>query len=190
MRRRKFKGWFHYSHWQPCLRSVLPKSSVPLCVFFLWAKGLNAKNIHNEMFPVYGGKGLSRKSVHSWVQKLPPWWRTFRWWRRGWNGGVEVAETAVKRLLCCALLCTGKAMGQVYQSSWTICREIKVFSRFEYHIFYVLYPFVSYLLTLPRRHQTLRKLTFCDGYWTETPTGHGPSFYYGRLWSKTDFNSF
>jgi hypothetical protein len=33
---------------------------------------------------------------------------------------------------------------------WRICREINVFSRFEYHMFYVLYPFVIYLLTLPR----------------------------------------
>jgi hypothetical protein len=30
-------------------------------VRFLWAKGLNAKDIHKEMFPVYGGKCLSRK---------------------------------------------------------------------------------------------------------------------------------
>jgi hypothetical protein len=28
---------------------------------FLWAKGLNAKDIHKEMFSVYGGKCLSRK---------------------------------------------------------------------------------------------------------------------------------
>jgi hypothetical protein len=25
-------------------------------VRFLWVKGLNAKDIHKEMFPVYGGK--------------------------------------------------------------------------------------------------------------------------------------
>jgi hypothetical protein len=31
-----------------------------------------------------------------------------------------------------------------------ICREIIFFFRFEYHMFYVLYPFVTYLLTLPR----------------------------------------
>jgi hypothetical protein len=30
------------------------------------------------------------------------------------------------------------------------CREINVFPRFEYHMFYVLYPFVTHLLTLPR----------------------------------------
>jgi hypothetical protein len=28
-----------------------------LCIF-LWAKGLNDKDIHNEMFPVYGESGL------------------------------------------------------------------------------------------------------------------------------------
>jgi hypothetical protein len=27
-------------------------------VLFLWAKGLDAKDIHKEMFPVYGGKCL------------------------------------------------------------------------------------------------------------------------------------
>jgi hypothetical protein len=38
---------------------------------FLWAKGLNAKDVHKEMFPTYCGKCLSRKAV-------PPWWQTFR----------------------------------------------------------------------------------------------------------------
>jgi hypothetical protein len=37
----------------------------------------------------------------------------------------------------------------VYQCWWRICREIHVFSRFEYHMFYVLYAFVTCLLTLP-----------------------------------------
>jgi hypothetical protein len=36
-------------------------------VHFLWAKGLNAKDIHKEIFPVYGGECLSRKMVHTWV---------------------------------------------------------------------------------------------------------------------------
>jgi hypothetical protein len=31
----------------------------------LWAEILNAKDISKEMFPVYGGKCLSRKAVHS-----------------------------------------------------------------------------------------------------------------------------
>jgi hypothetical protein len=37
---------------------------------FLWAKGLNAKDIHKEMFPVYGGKCLPHKAVHSWVDNF------------------------------------------------------------------------------------------------------------------------
>jgi hypothetical protein len=36
--------------------------------FFLWAKELNAKDIHKEIFPVYGGNCLSRKAVHKWVE--------------------------------------------------------------------------------------------------------------------------
>jgi hypothetical protein len=35
----------------------------------LWAKGLDAKAIHKEIFLVYGGKRLSRKEVHNWVEK-------------------------------------------------------------------------------------------------------------------------
>jgi hypothetical protein len=38
-------------------------------------------------------------------------------------------------------------MGQVYQCWCRICQEINVFSRFEYHMFYILRPFVTYLLT-------------------------------------------
>jgi hypothetical protein len=37
---------------------------------FLWAKGINAKDINKEMFPAYGGKYLSRKAVHKWVEKF------------------------------------------------------------------------------------------------------------------------
>jgi hypothetical protein len=36
----------------------------------LWAKGLNATDIHKEIFSVYGGKCLSRKVVHNWVEKF------------------------------------------------------------------------------------------------------------------------
>jgi hypothetical protein len=79
--------------------------------------------------------------------KKPPWWQTFRWWERGWNGGVQVAETTVKRLLCCGFRCTDKVMGQVYQCWWRMHQEINVFCRFEYQMFYILYPFVTCLLT-------------------------------------------
>jgi hypothetical protein len=39
-------------------------------VRFLWAKGLGAKDVHKEMFTVYGGKCLSRKAVHSLVANV------------------------------------------------------------------------------------------------------------------------
>jgi hypothetical protein len=39
-------------------------------VCFLWAKGLDAKDIHKQMFLVYGGKCLSGKAVHNWVNKF------------------------------------------------------------------------------------------------------------------------
>jgi hypothetical protein len=42
-----------------------------------------------------------------------------------------VAETTAKRLLCCGFLRTGKAIGQVYQCWWRICREINVLLQFR-----------------------------------------------------------
>jgi hypothetical protein len=39
-------------------------------VRFLWAKGLSVKNIHKEMFLVYGGICLSRKAVYKLVEKM------------------------------------------------------------------------------------------------------------------------
>jgi hypothetical protein len=58
-----------------------------------------------------------------------------------------MAETTVKRLLCCEFRSSGKAMGQVYQFWGRICRGINVFPRFDSHLFYVSYSFVTYLLT-------------------------------------------
>jgi hypothetical protein len=37
-------------------------------VRFLWAKGLNTKDIHKEMFPVYGQKCILCKAVHNWAR--------------------------------------------------------------------------------------------------------------------------
>jgi hypothetical protein len=39
-------------------------------VRFLWAKGHSAKNIHKEMFLIYGGKCLSREAVHNLVANV------------------------------------------------------------------------------------------------------------------------
>jgi hypothetical protein len=48
------------------MASVLEECSSeeqPSVVRLLWVKGLNAKGFHKEIFPVYGGKCLSRKAV-------------------------------------------------------------------------------------------------------------------------------
>jgi hypothetical protein len=59
----------------------------------LWAKVLNAKDVHKDMFPPYGGKCLWRKAGQNWVEK-------FSHWRSKIAGdaqsGAEVAETTVK----------------------------------------------------------------------------------------------
>jgi hypothetical protein len=115
-------------------------------VRYLWAKGFNWKDIHKEMFPVYGMKRLSRKAVHIWVEKFS---QRHSKVADDTRPDVEVAETTVERRLSCGFRRTGKAMGQVYQCCWRIFREINVFSEFEYHQFYVFNLFVTYLLTLP-----------------------------------------
>jgi hypothetical protein len=112
---------------------------------YLWAKGLNAKDIYKEMFSVYGGKCLSCKTVHNWVKKFSQGLSKVADDARP---GSEVTEKTVKRLLRCGFRRTGKAMGQVYQCWWRICREINVYQcwwricreinvypGFEYHTF-------------------------------------------------------
>jgi hypothetical protein len=86
-------------------------------VRFLWAKGLNAKDIHKEMFPVYGGKCVSRKGVHNWAEI------------RGKRFlDEEEVETVLRKWLRqqpkdskLRVPRTGKAVGQVYQCWWWIC---------------------------------------------------------------------
>jgi hypothetical protein len=75
---------------------------------------------------------------------------------------------------------TVKAMGQVYQCWRRICREINVFFfKFEYHVFYVLYPFFylftdcpsyNYCLFLPIIHGLVFQLRGRFGDWTVPPS--------------------
>jgi hypothetical protein len=39
-------------------------------VRFLWAKGLNVKDILKEMFAICGGKCLLHKAVYNWVENV------------------------------------------------------------------------------------------------------------------------
>jgi hypothetical protein len=65
-------------------------------VRFFVTKVLNTKDIDKEMFPVYGGKCLSRKAVHNRVKKFCQGCSKVTDDARP---GAEVAETTVKRLL-------------------------------------------------------------------------------------------
>jgi hypothetical protein len=46
---------------------------------FLWAKGLNAKDIHKEMFLVHGGSCLLCKMVHNWVANISLMMKRLKW---------------------------------------------------------------------------------------------------------------
>jgi transposase len=107
-------------------------------VRFLWAKGLNAKDIYKEIFIVYCGKCLSRKVVHNWVEKFSQGRSKVADDGRPGRPVDIVAEINVKRLVYCGFRRNGKAMGQVYQCRWRICQEIKVFfSQFRIsHVFH------------------------------------------------------
>ena len=39
-------------------------------VRFLWAKNMEAKDIHKEMLPMYCEHCLSRQPIHNWAQKF------------------------------------------------------------------------------------------------------------------------
>jgi hypothetical protein len=72
---------------------------------FLWAKGLSAKDIHKGMFLVYGGRYLPRKAVHNEVEKFSQGRSKVADDARP---GAEVAETTVRRLVCCGFRRTVK----------------------------------------------------------------------------------
>jgi hypothetical protein len=63
------------------------------------------------MFPVYGGKCLLRKAVQNWVKEFSQGRSKVT---DDAQPGAEVAETTVKRFLCCGFRRTGNAMGQVH----------------------------------------------------------------------------
>jgi hypothetical protein len=79
---------------------------------FLWAKELNAKDIHKEIFPVFDRKYLSYKAVHNWIEKFSKGRSKFA---DDACSSAEVAEAEVRIFLCCGFRLAGNAMGQVYQ---------------------------------------------------------------------------
>jgi hypothetical protein len=65
-------------------------------VRFVWAKGLGAKDIYKEVFPVYGGKCLSRKAVCNWVTNVSLMTRRLK--RRRGSGRDNSQKTAMLRV--------------------------------------------------------------------------------------------
>jgi hypothetical protein len=111
--------------------------------FFLWTKGLNAKGVH-KCFLFTGGSVCRVKRFTTRSRNA------LKDVRKSQMVPDEVRKRLRQHSKDCGFRRTGKAMRQVYQCWWRICREINVFfSRFEYRMFYVVYPFVTYLLTLP-----------------------------------------
>jgi hypothetical protein len=98
---------------------------------FLWAKGLNAKNIHEEIIPLYGGKCLLHRAIHKWVEKFS-------------QGQYKVSdyETEVRNWL--------RQRSKYFRAVGFGALVKKLGKYVNVHMFYVLYPFVTYLLTLPR----------------------------------------
>jgi hypothetical protein len=86
-------------------------------VRFLWAKALNTKDIHKEMFPVYGLKCLSRKAVHNWVEKFSQGCSKVA---DDGRPGAEVAETTDKNF-------HAADFDALIKRCWRICRKINVF---------------------------------------------------------------
>jgi hypothetical protein len=89
-------------------------------------------------------KCLSRKAVHNWVANVSLMTKRLKWrWRSGWDNSQKIC-----------MLCVSshwQSDGHGYKCRWRIYREINIPSMFEYHMLYVLYRFVTYWLTLPRR---------------------------------------
>jgi hypothetical protein len=78
------------------------------------------------------------------VKRFTTGWQTFRWWRISWNGGGEVAEWL---RVSTQWSNDGTSVSMLVEDMSR--NKCFFFSRFEYHMFYVLDPFVTYLLTLP-----------------------------------------
>jgi hypothetical protein len=80
-------------------------------------------------------------------------WQILRWWRRGWNMCRSGWDNS-KKFLYCRFRRTVKAMGQVYECLWRICREIYVSSQnvthftFYIHLWPIYWPSIRSFPTL------------------------------------------
>jgi hypothetical protein len=109
----------------------------------LWAKGLNAKDIHKEMFSVYGETCLLRKAVLTCIEKFS----------RGRSKvpddgrpGAEVAETTDKRLLCCGFGRSDKQCDKYISADGEYIEKLTSFQVRISHVLRIV-SILTYLLT-------------------------------------------
>jgi hypothetical protein len=120
------------------------------CAFFLWARGLNTKEIRKQMFPIIVGSVYRVKRFttdsRNWTLVAHASLTTKMFYAAGF-------DALVKRWDKC-----------VNVEGAYVCREINVYSRIEYLMFYALYPFGLYLLALSRMCEWCRVYE-CQSRW-------------------------
>jgi hypothetical protein len=52
------------------------------------------------------------------IKRCKTGWQMFRWWRRVWNGGAELAETPVKRYVCGGFRRDGTSMSMLVEHTF------------------------------------------------------------------------
>ena len=85
-------------------------------VRFLWAKNMEAKDIHKEMLPMYGEHCLSRQAVHNCCAEVLG--RADKY-RRRTSSRSDYVPTATKRIFRRRFPGTCETVGQVF-----VCMEI------------------------------------------------------------------
>jgi hypothetical protein len=109
------------------------------------------------MFSVYDGKCLSHKAVHNWVEKFSQERsKVADDARPGRPVGIATEATVLRQQSEDFCVAGFEALVKRWENCISVgggyVEEFFPFSRFEYHMFYVLYPFVTYLLALPRNN--------------------------------------
>jgi hypothetical protein len=132
---RMFRGWL------PFLRMYYRRAAF-WCAFFLWAKELNAKDIHKEIFSFTVGSVCRVKRFTADGQRF---------------ANDEEVKTGVRKWLRQQSKDFYAAHFDEQVERWDLYRILvedmsrnKCFFSALNITFYVLYPFVTYLLTLPR----------------------------------------
>jgi hypothetical protein len=131
---------------------------------FCWQKD-SMKRIFVKKYFLFMVRSVCR------LKQFTTLWQTFRWWRRSWSGGAEVAETTVRRLLCRGFRHTGRAIGQEYQCWWRICWEINALlvTYFTFYIHFWPIYWLAFILKMGKLVLwRIRRPSLDNGLWKTT----------------------